>query len=118
MKRISIPLLLIAVLLLAGYGGWGPAEASPTSGIQSAAPAAKNAQDAVTVNFLTDDEADILIALKAIAEAFTKSDPKYTNVNIQFQAGGVRAVIRADAHALADIEPGEELPERRRPASM
>lgn len=38
------------------------------------------------------------------------------DVNIQFQAGGVRAVIRADAHALADIEPGEELPERRRPA--
>jgi ABC-type glycerol-3-phosphate transport system substrate-binding protein len=86
MKRISIPLLVIAVLLLAGYGGWGPAEASPTIGVQSAVPAPKNAQDAVTVNFLTDDEPDLLIALKQMADAFAKSDPKYANVSIEFQA--------------------------------
>jgi CheY-like chemotaxis protein len=36
------------------------------------------------------------------------------DVNIQFQSGGVRAVIRADAHALAEVEPDDTRTERRR----
>jgi ABC-type glycerol-3-phosphate transport system substrate-binding protein len=78
-------MLVIAVLLLGAYGGIAPAKASPTTSVdRAAAPAA--AQDAVTINFLVWNDPDSLIAFQNMADAFVKSDPKYANVNIQFNA--------------------------------
>lgn len=87
MKRNGMMLLVIAALLLAAYGGRAPAQASGTTGVDSPAAAPSNAQgDAVTVQFLTLNDPDQLIALEAMAEAFKLSDPQYANVTIQYQA--------------------------------
>ncbi|MBA3947064.1 MAG: extracellular solute-binding protein [Herpetosiphonaceae bacterium] len=42
--------------------------------------------EAVTINFITIDDPDLLLAQKAVADAFAKSDPKYANVTINFQS--------------------------------
>jgi fructooligosaccharide transport system substrate-binding protein len=85
MRRNGITMLVIALLLLGAYGGPTTSSASPTTAEQPAA-APVLAQDAVTVNFLTWNDEDSLIALEKMAEAFTQSDPQYANVNIQFNA--------------------------------
>jgi fructooligosaccharide transport system substrate-binding protein len=82
MKRYGISMLLIAVLLLTAYGGWAPAEASPTVPDQPAAAPAL-AQDAATIQFLTIDDEDMLIATEQMIEAFKASDPMYANVTVQ-----------------------------------
>ncbi len=58
----------------------------------TAAPAATSASAggapgaAVTINFITIDDPDLLLAQQAVAQAFSKSDPKYANVTINFQS--------------------------------
>jgi ABC-type glycerol-3-phosphate transport system substrate-binding protein len=78
-------MLVIALLLLAAYGGPAISSASPTTAEQPVA-APVLAQDAVTIKFLTWNDEDSLIALEKMAEAFTQSDPQYANVNIEFNA--------------------------------
>jgi fructooligosaccharide transport system substrate-binding protein len=85
MRRNGITMLVIALLLLAAYGGPAISSASPTTTEQPVA-APVLAQDAVTIKFLTWNDEDSLIALEKMAEAFTQSDPQYANVNIQFNA--------------------------------
>ena len=85
MRRNGITMLVIALLLLAAYGGPATSAASPTTAEQPAA-APVLAQDAVTVQFLTIVDEDMSIALDQMAEAFKASDPKYANVNIEFTA--------------------------------
>ncbi len=80
MKRTGISILVIAVLLLVAYGGIAPARALPSSGDEQPAVDVAQAQgEPVTIQFLTDDEPDILLAMQQMAEAFAKSDPKYAN---------------------------------------
>ncbi len=87
MKRNGMMLLVIAALLLAAYGGRAPVLASGTTGVENPAVAPSNAQgDAVTVQFLTLNDPDQLIALEAMAEAFKLSDPAYANVTIEYQS--------------------------------
>lgn len=87
MKRTGISILVIAVLLFVAYGGIAPARALPSSGGEQPAVDVAQAQgEPVTIQFLTDDEPDLLLAMQKMAEAFAKSDPKYANVTIQFQA--------------------------------
>jgi len=78
-------MLVIALLLLAAYGGPATSSASPTTPEQPAA-AAVLAQDAVTIQFLTIDDPDMLIATQQMIEAFKASDPKYANVNVEVQS--------------------------------
>lgn len=87
MKRNGMMLLVIAALLLAAYGGRAPVLASGATGVENPAVAPSNAQgDAVTVQFLTLNDPDQLIALEAMAEAFKLSDPAYANVTIEYQS--------------------------------
>ena len=81
-------MLIIALLLLTAYGSWAPAEASPTSnvGTSAAADVAKAQGEAVTIQFLTLDDPQELLALDQMAKAFAASDPKYANVTIQYQS--------------------------------
>jgi fructooligosaccharide transport system substrate-binding protein len=85
MKRLGIPMLVIAVLLLAAYDGRAPAAASTTAPSEITADSAL-AQDAVTVRFLTWQDEDSLLAFGKMAEAFKASDPQYANVTIEFTA--------------------------------
>jgi ABC-type glycerol-3-phosphate transport system substrate-binding protein len=80
-------MLVIALLLLAAYGG--PATSSASFVVPSDATTAdvNHAQDEVTVQFLTYSEDDeVLVALDKMAEAFRQSDPQYANVTIQYTA--------------------------------
>ncbi len=87
MRRNGLMLLVIGALLLAAYGGRAPAEASPAGEVDSPAAAVSAVQgEAVTLQFLTIDDADHLIALEKMAAAFQQSDPQYANVTIEFQA--------------------------------
>src|SRR5690349_6707886 len=83
MKRNGITMLVIALVLLAAYGGLAPAAASPTPSVDT-----KAAQgEAVTLQFLTiNDDPAQLIAIDQMTKAFQQSDPKYANVNIQVTA--------------------------------
>jgi len=78
-------MLVIALLLLAAYGGPATSSASPTTPEQPAAAPAL-AQDAVTIQFLTIDDEDMLIATQQMIEAFKASDPKYANVTVEVQS--------------------------------
>src|SRR5262245_38446346 len=88
LKRNGITMLIIALLLLTAYGSWAPAEASPTSDVgTTAAVAVDKAQgEPVTIQFLTLDDPQELLALDQMAKAFAASDPKDANVTIQYQA--------------------------------
>jgi fructooligosaccharide transport system substrate-binding protein len=87
MKRVGISMLVIAVLLLAAYDGRAPVAASSTAPSAKVAADVSHAQgEAETVQFLTINDADQLIALQQMTDAFKASDPKYANVDIQFQA--------------------------------
>jgi fructooligosaccharide transport system substrate-binding protein len=86
MRRNGLMLLVAAALLLAAWGGRMPAQASPTLDTASVAEPVLAQGEAVTVNFLTWNDPDSLIALEKMAEAFTQSDPQYANVNIEFNA--------------------------------
>src|SRR3954447_10898959 len=87
LKRNGITMLIVALLLLTAYGSWVPAEASPTSSVVSKTADVSNAQgEAVTIQFLTLDDPQELLALDQMAKAFSASDPKYANVNINFTA--------------------------------
>jgi multiple sugar transport system substrate-binding protein len=79
-------LLVAAALLLAAWGGRMPAQASPTLDTASVAEPVLAQGEAVTVNFLTWNDPDSLIALEKMAEAFVASDPQYANVSIEFNA--------------------------------
>ena len=85
MRRNGITMLVIALLLLAAYGGPATSSASPTTAEQPAAAPAL-AQDAVTIQFLTIDDEDMLIATQQMIEAFKASDPKYANVDVEVQS--------------------------------
>jgi len=85
MRRNGITMLVIALLLLAAYGGPATSSASPTTAEQPAAAPAL-AQDAATIQFLTIDDEDMLIATQQMIEAFKASDPKYANVNVEIQS--------------------------------
>ena len=85
MRRNGITMLVIALLLLAAYGGPATSSASPTTPEQPAAAPAL-AQDAVTIQFLTIDDEDMLIATQQMIEAFKASDPKYANVTVEVQS--------------------------------
>jgi fructooligosaccharide transport system substrate-binding protein len=85
MRRNGITMLVIALLLLAAYGGPATSSASPTTPEQAAAAPAL-AQDAVTIQFLTIDDEDMLIATQQMIEAFKASDPKYANVTVEVQS--------------------------------
>ena len=61
MRRNGITMLVIALLLLAAYGGPAASSASPTTAKQTTA-APVLAQDAATIQFLTIDDEDMLIA--------------------------------------------------------
>jgi ABC-type glycerol-3-phosphate transport system substrate-binding protein len=78
-------MLVIALLLLAAYGGPAISSASPTTAEQPAA-APVLAQDAVTIQFLGIDDEDHLIAIEKMIEAFKASDPQYANVTVEVQA--------------------------------
>ena len=87
MKRLGISMLVIAVLLLAAYDGRAPVAASSTVPSGKVAANVSHAQgEAVTLQFLTIDDDDQLIALQQMTDAFKASDPQYANVDIQFQA--------------------------------
>lgn len=87
MRRNGITMLVIALLLLAAYGGPATSSASPTTAEQPAAAPALAQGEAVTLQFLTINNADEqLIAFDQMTKAFQQSDPKYANVNIQFTA--------------------------------
>ena len=86
MRRNGLMLLVAAALLLAAWGGRAPAEASPTLDTDSVAEPVLAQGEAVTVNFLTWNDPDSLIALEKMAEAFVASDPQYANVTIEFTA--------------------------------
>jgi fructooligosaccharide transport system substrate-binding protein len=85
MRRNGITMLVIALLLLAAHGGPATSSASPTTPEQPAAAPAL-AQDAVTIQFLTIDDEDMLIATQQMIEAFKASDPKYANVTVEVQS--------------------------------
>jgi fructooligosaccharide transport system substrate-binding protein len=85
MRRNGITMLVIALLLLAAYGGPATSSASPTTAEQPAA-APVLAQDAVTIQFLTIDDEDMLIATEQMIEAFKASDPQYANVTVEVQS--------------------------------
>jgi len=85
MRRNGITMLVIALLLLAAYGGPATSSASPTTAEQPAA-APVLAQDAVTIQFLTIDDEDMLIATQQMIEAFKASDPQYANVSVEVQS--------------------------------
>jgi ABC-type glycerol-3-phosphate transport system substrate-binding protein len=78
-------MLVIALLLLAAYGGPAKSSASPTTAEQPAA-APVLAQDAATIQFLTIDDEDMLIATEQMIEAFKASDPQYANVTVEVQS--------------------------------
>jgi fructooligosaccharide transport system substrate-binding protein len=86
MRRNGITMLVIVLLLLAAYGGPATSSASPTTDEKLATEPALAQGEAVTIQFLTDDEPDLLLAMQQMATAFAKSDPQYANVTIQFQA--------------------------------
>jgi len=86
MRRNGLMLLVAAALLLAAWGGRMPAQASPTLDTASVAEPVLAQGEAVTVNFLTWNDPDSLIALEKMAEAFVASDPQYANVSIEFNA--------------------------------
>ena len=86
MRRNGITMLVIALLLLAAWGGLVPARASSTTEVETTAAEPALAQDEITVRFLTWEEDEPLLAFEAMAEAFRQSDPQYANVNIQFTA--------------------------------
>ncbi len=86
MRRNGLMLLVAAALLFAAWGGRMPAQASPTLDSASMAEPVLAQGEAVTVNFLTWNDPDSLIALEKMAEAFVASDPQYANVNIEFNA--------------------------------
>ena len=86
MRRNGLMLLVAAALLIAAWGGRAPAQASPTLDTASVAEPVLAQGEAVTVNFLTWNDPDSLIALEKMAEAFVASDPQYANVTIAFNA--------------------------------
>jgi fructooligosaccharide transport system substrate-binding protein len=86
MRRNGITMLVIAVLLLAAWGGLVPARASSTTEVETTTAEPALAQDEITIRFLTWEEDEPLLAFEAMAEAFRQSDPQYANVNIQFTA--------------------------------
>ena len=87
MRRNGLMLLVVAALLLAAWGGRAPVEASPVGEIDNSAVAPVLAQgEAATIQFLTWQDEDSLIALQKMAEAFVASDPQYANVTIEFTA--------------------------------
>ena len=85
MRRNGITMLVIALLLLAAYGGPAASSASPTTAEQTTA-APVLAQDAATIQFLTIDDEDMLIATEQMIEAFKASDPQYANVTVEVQS--------------------------------
>src|SRR5687767_14195634 len=85
MRRNGITMLVIALLLLAAYGGPATSSPSPTTAEEPAA-APVLAQDAVTIQFLTIDDEDMLIATEQMIEAFKASDPQYANVTVEVQS--------------------------------
>jgi ABC-type glycerol-3-phosphate transport system substrate-binding protein len=86
MRRNGLMLLVAAALLLAAWGGRAPAQASPTLDPNIAAEPVLAQGEPVTVQFLTWQDEDSLIALNKMAEAFVASDPQYANVTIEFTA--------------------------------
>ncbi|MBA2596579.1 MAG: extracellular solute-binding protein [Chloroflexia bacterium] len=87
MKRNSLMMLVVAALLLAAYGDRAPAEASPVGDLNSPAVDVSAAQgEAVTIQFLTIDDEDMLLATEQMIAAFQASDPQYANVSIEVQS--------------------------------
>src|SRR5215204_6223060 len=86
MRRNGITMLVIAVLLLAAWGGLVPARASSTTEVETTTAEPALAQDEITIRFLTWEEDEPLLSFEAMAESFRQSDPQYANVNIQFTA--------------------------------
>ena len=79
----SIFVVGMVVMLLASCGGT-PA-AAPTAAPAAPAQPAPAGGEAVTINFLMLDDADMNIATNAVIEAWKKSDPKYANVTVNIE---------------------------------
>lgn len=79
----SILAVGLVMMLLASCGGT-PA-AAPTAAPAQPAQPAPSGGEAVTINFLMLDDADMNIATNAVIEAWKKSDPKYANVTVNIE---------------------------------
>ncbi|HMO58454.1 MAG TPA: extracellular solute-binding protein, partial [Roseiflexaceae bacterium] len=105
MVKQSIAAITLAfALLLASCGGSSaPAPAPATGGEAPAtggeAPAAGG--EAVTINFLTLQDDDLLIATNATIEAWKRSDPQYANVTVNIQAVPFAQIFPAIETAVA-----------------
>ncbi len=73
LKRNGITMLIIALLLLTAYGSFVPAEASPITGVDNKTADVSHAQgEPVTIQFLTIDDPQELVALDKMAKAFVR----------------------------------------------
>jgi ABC-type glycerol-3-phosphate transport system substrate-binding protein len=95
-KRTTSFVVLVAALVLSACGGAtapaaaptaAPAAAEPTAAPAAAEPTAAPAAagEAVTINFLTLDDQDMLIATNAVIDAWKQSDPKFANVTVNIE---------------------------------
>lgn len=91
MKRTTVFVAIIASLVLGACGGSAPE--APASGAASDAPTAQSAEqaapaagEAVTIQFLTLQDDDFLIATSAVIDAWKKSDPQYANVTVNVES--------------------------------
>ncbi len=71
---------MVAAVLLAACGS------TPQGATTPQGDTAGQAGEAVTVQFLTIDDRDQLLAFEEMTKAFQKSDPKYANVKINFES--------------------------------
>ena len=92
-KQSLVSVAISALFFLAACGNTTPATNPTTApaGAATQAPAAPTtasapAGEAVTINFLTLDDPDILAGTEATIVAWKQSDPKYANVDVKIQA--------------------------------
>ena len=95
--EFGVLLLLIAMVVVACGGGGGEATPAPEQeqeqpaetgqdGGEDGEAAADGEGEAITLNFLTLDDPDQLLALEEMANAFAESDPQWSNVEVEIQA--------------------------------
>lgn len=91
---VAVLLLLVAMVVVAcGGGGATPAPADEGGqtdtggdGGEAATGGEGGGAEAITINFLTIDDQDQLLALEEMANAFAESDPQWANVDVEIQA--------------------------------
>ncbi|HBY95336.1 MAG: sugar ABC transporter substrate-binding protein [Ardenticatenaceae bacterium] len=86
-----LAVLILAALTVVACAGQQPA-AAPTTAAAQPTEAAAGSQpgsqggEAIAIQFLTLDDPEQLLALGQMAEAFKKSDPKWSNVTVNYEA--------------------------------